>query len=401
MKENKNKKVVIITITGIIILCIILISWFFIEKTIQFNNYIRNHDFISAGNMDETFYDTHSQDIVDMIDTNIGNNEMKNGLEIYEKLFDYILSSKKIDYDSNSELWYRYKQVEEYLPQNLKDKYLEIEYKYIVEQGNNNKFDDRTTYSLFSFIFNDEKYNTDKKTQYLFLDNQYKNFKNRDDDCRVSELSYLKESFIKLGDFENASEYVTEIDTALKWQGSWVGFGGYKNRNLYQVAIKKKKKKVYTCYISSPWTTEPQYYNPEYGTAKFEFIDDRSINVAKESGYPIWSKAIISLENDKIIYSYESFNPEKIELSRETDEMNFVETANKLLEEHPNKSASKNKKENPKIGMSASEVRQSTWGYPDKINKDTYSWGTTEQWVYKNKGYIYLRNGIVTSISER
>ena len=99
MKENKNKKVVIITITGIIILCIILISWFFIEKTIQFNNYIRNHDFISAGNMDETFYDTHSQDIVDMIDTNIGNNEMKNGLEIYEKLFDYILSSKKIDYD--------------------------------------------------------------------------------------------------------------------------------------------------------------------------------------------------------------------------------------------------------------------------------------------------------------
>ena len=270
-----------------------------------------------------------------------------------------------------------------------------------MEQGNNNKFDDRTTYSLFSFIFNDEKYNSDKKTQYLFLDNQYKNFKNRADDCRVSELSYLKESFIKLGDFENASEYVSEIDTALKWQGSWVGFGGYKNRNLYQVAINYFNKKVYTCYISSPWTTEPQYYNPEYGTAKFEFIDDSSINVAKESGYPIWSKAIISLENDKIIYSYESFNPEKIELSRETDEMNFVETANKLLEEHPNKSASKNKKEKPKIGMSASEVRQSTWGYPDKINKDTYSWGTTEQWVYKNKGYIYFRNGVVTSISER
>ena len=35
------------------------------------------------------------------------------------------------------------------------------------------------------------------------------------------------------------------------------------------------------------------------------------------------------------------------------------------------------------------------------INKDTYSWGTTEQWVYNNKGYIYFKNGIVTSISER
>ncbi len=55
----------------------------------------------------------------------------------------------------------------------------------------------------------------------------------------------------------------------------------------------------------------------------------------------------------------------------------------------------------PQIGMSVSEVRQSTWGYPDKINKNTYSWGTTEQWIYKDKGYIYFRNRIVINISER
>ena len=121
MKENKNKKIVIITIFGIIFLFIILIAFIFIGKKIQLNNYISNHDFIGAGNMEKTFYDNHSQDIVDMIDTNIGNSEIKKGLEIYEKLFDYILSSKEIDYDSNSELWYRYKQVEEYLPQNEED----------------------------------------------------------------------------------------------------------------------------------------------------------------------------------------------------------------------------------------------------------------------------------------
>ena len=54
----------------------------------------------------------------------------------------------------------------------------------------------------------------------------------------------------------------------------------------------------------------------------------------------------------------------------------------------------------PKVGMTKEEVERSTWGYPKKINKDTYSWGTKEQWVY-DRGYIYFRNDVVTSISER
>lgn len=55
----------------------------------------------------------------------------------------------------------------------------------------------------------------------------------------------------------------------------------------------------------------------------------------------------------------------------------------------------------PEPGMTASEVRKTLWGEPDKINKDTYSWGTTEQWVYYNYGYVYLKNGSVTAVSQR
>ena len=69
-------------------------------------------------------------------------------------------------------------------------------------------------------------------------------------------------------------------------------------------------------------------------------------------------------------------------------------------EEADNKSeALKNSK--PSVGMTADEVKKSKWGYPDKINKDTYSWGTKEQWVYDDHGYVYLENGVVTSVSER
>lgn len=54
----------------------------------------------------------------------------------------------------------------------------------------------------------------------------------------------------------------------------------------------------------------------------------------------------------------------------------------------------------PKIGMTAEEVENSAWGEPDKINKTTYSWGTTEQWCYSNNRYIYLDDGYVIAISE-
>lgn len=54
----------------------------------------------------------------------------------------------------------------------------------------------------------------------------------------------------------------------------------------------------------------------------------------------------------------------------------------------------------PCVGMSASEVRKSSWGEPDHINKTTYSWGTKEQWCYSGYRYIYLENGVGTAISE-
>ena len=54
----------------------------------------------------------------------------------------------------------------------------------------------------------------------------------------------------------------------------------------------------------------------------------------------------------------------------------------------------------PYIGMSAGEVRNSTWGSPIKINKYTYSTGVREQWVYLANRYIYVEDGKVVGISE-
>lgn len=54
----------------------------------------------------------------------------------------------------------------------------------------------------------------------------------------------------------------------------------------------------------------------------------------------------------------------------------------------------------PEIGMTATEVINSTWGKPKEINKTTTKDRVQEQWVYSLKRYIYLENGIVTTIQE-
>lgn len=60
----------------------------------------------------------------------------------------------------------------------------------------------------------------------------------------------------------------------------------------------------------------------------------------------------------------------------------------------------KAEKNKPKIGMTALQVKNSSWGEPKKINKTTTAYSITEQWVYLDNKYVYLENGIVTTIQE-
>lgn len=54
----------------------------------------------------------------------------------------------------------------------------------------------------------------------------------------------------------------------------------------------------------------------------------------------------------------------------------------------------------PRIGMTKGEVLNSDWGRPTKINKTTYEWGVSEQWVYPGDKYIYIEEDVVISITE-
>jgi hypothetical protein len=50
------------------------------------------------------------------------------------------------------------------------------------------------------------------------------------------------------------------------------------------------------------------------------------------------------------------------------------------------------------VGMSREQVYASCWGKPQKINLTRTGNGDSEQLVYPGYNYVYLRNGLVTSI---
>lgn len=60
--------------------------------------------------------------------------------------------------------------------------------------------------------------------------------------------------------------------------------------------------------------------------------------------------------------------------------------------------AARRRKEGVTVGMSQDEVLASAWGRPQRVNRTTTEYSTTEQWVYPG-GYLYFRNGRLEAIS--
>jgi hypothetical protein len=52
----------------------------------------------------------------------------------------------------------------------------------------------------------------------------------------------------------------------------------------------------------------------------------------------------------------------------------------------------------PRIGMTAKQVETTCWGKPKHVNRTETAGAISDQYVYDNDRYVYLRNGIVTSI---
>ncbi len=181
------------------------------------------------------------------------------------------------------------------------------------------------------------------------------------------------------------------------------------NSNLYKYKITNIETSdqdgAYNKYKSATITLESYYVNENmsdadtnYTTIEFSyFTSDNYYNITGFFADMISDEDDVTKNVDNLssgISSYRHYY-RTFELSEQANQKQLEE----YLSEKQQENAIKNSI--PKVGMTSSEVRKTKWGNPDKINKDTYSWGTHEQWVYNDYGYVYFKNGVVSSVSER
>lgn len=89
---------------------------------------------------------------------------------------------------------------------------------------------------------------------------------------------------------------------------------------------------------------------------------------------------------------------QKLESQLALENKNEVARNEKLSQLAAKREAAKVKSEGVSIGMSQEEVRASSWGRPQSVNKTTGVYGVHEQWVYGGRNYLYFENGRLTTI---
>lgn len=180
----------------------------------------------------------------------------------------------------------------------------------------------------------------------------------------------------------NAQKYIEECEFLQKFQGVW--YKEFINFGIYDGAF----------YINfDGWKCTEKRKDPTMSHRNYEYtydykIENNKLVVMRES-----RPSILSPYENYIFY----FDNKNNLLWVSTDFFYGDEKVETTMRKSETNDYSAGKKP-PAIGMTAEEVRNSTWGSPDDINKTVTAYGTTEQWVYGNK-YIYFRDGVVTSIS--
>lgn len=195
-------------------------------------------------------------------------------------------------------------------------------------------------------------------------------------DSAYEILSSLNMEFVTdKEDVANSIELVKQYMDS-EWIGSWEN-DGFSFVRYTNVAIKEGKAYIQLTQSNS----DSIRHEAEYPLGNSFYIKDSGTM----DGY-------VKLENDnQIQFPYWSA-PKGYYV--------WARVGSGAANEYESNYKEANNKSEPRIGMTHEQVEASTWGKPKEINKTTYAWGTTEQWVYSGYRYIYFENGKVTAISE-
>lgn len=219
----------------------------------------------------------------------------------------------------------------------------------------------------------------------LEINDNYENALNLYQEYKFEESKTMFEKIN--GSYKEKDKYLQRIDKIQALQGKWSGtvqvtskyvddysynithswiIDGDKCYNLYD---DERTKNGYTLYYCSYWVDVDMFY-------VYSSLENRNLHKPEFS---------MSLKSNTIQYAVDSTATGTMVLNKISNETTLPKTT--YIRE-------------PAIGMTQSEVRNSTWGSPQDINRTTTVYGVREQWCYSGYRYIYFDDGIVTSIQD-
>lgn len=181
----------------------------------------------------------------------------------------------------------------------------------------------------------------------------------RDREAEIKEIDTISGTY---QDVENESNYVVITN------GTWYSYVGESPSSITEKELYCEDG-IITCYSS--------VYDIEIYVENDYLIEN---GIATENAIEVYALNGLPLErttSEKYIKISNSVEIPKIKVQRPT----------------PSKT-------DPQIGMTADEVKKSSWGEPYDVNRTTTAYGIHEQWCYHNNRYIYLDDGIVTAIQD-
>lgn len=196
----------------------------------------------------------------------------------------------------------------------------------------------------------------------------------------VLGLELAKSEFETLGDYKDSKEYVDNIDFIKSYEGTY-----YKEAGTYTSSERLVFDGRDVTIHTDDGRSDDQYMKLSISEYEGEKI---LLGKRKENSTSGW---VFKKTSAGVNYLYVNISSDG-SLYKEFYDGHFI-----ICRKQSNSTA---QLKDPEIGMSAEQVRNSTWGEPKEINKTTYAWGTSEQWVYSGYRYIYLDDGIVTAIQE-
>ncbi len=271
------------------------------------------------------------------------------------------------------------------------------------EWNNIFKIGEKYSYSKYDFLLDEFKINKYDYAEYIkyLNDSQLSSliaFKNEDN--KKNELDYQVaiacldrddnislEIFNKISGYKDSTQKIQELNEIHKFDGFWRGTGTTTSSTGY------------TREISHTWIINGKYAYNTYSDEKVK--NGYTKYYAERNGNQIFIRTIYDNGNiatyDEFVFNIindSTITYDFIPLISYTGKMTLNKESNSV--ELPNTTVIKE----PSIGMTKSEVENSTWGKPNKVNKTTTKYGVHEQWVYSGNKYIYFDDGVVTGIQD-